>query len=786
MITKFRITILFLFISFYLSAQQNYITVNGSVTDSAANKALPGCNVWVEGTRIGTSTVEDGSFTLVVPPKTISIVSSYVGYKTKKSAIDLTNKISPVYINIQLQPISIKSDEVTVTDKKAAPSTIVQEYEAKDMQLMPNIYNDITRSVHTLSGVTTNNELSSGYNVRGGSYDENLIYLNGYEIYRPFLLRNGVEENQNLVSPDMASGLKFYSGAFPVKYGDKMSSVLEVNYDTLNSKSFSGTARVDVLGIGMNAKKSFNNFKFNAAFRYAYPGAFVNSLQTRGDYKPAFSDIQILSEYRINRYSEIELLGIYAVNNFDLTPTDWLGNFGGFQRDDIRSLKIEYDGLREYKYTIGLFGVKYSAIPADNYNFSFSLSHYFTSENEFQNIKGDYYYTGQSYGSETTNENEYLKSRYEFADNKLSLNSFRVKSLVSKTFDSHNLELGLEYRFDKHSNSMNENIYETGSESILKIPYTLQVNKSSRLNSFSAYLEDDFELLANIRANFGVRFTRYELTNENLISPRISFIYNLNSTNTFTLSWGYYFQPPFINELRNPDLTNLKSQKAIHYILGWERIIKSDLKFSATVYYKDLENLIPFYYEDLKMIYVNGNTREGYSFGFDLQIDGEIVKGMRSVFGYGYLDSHERDKDAQNYQRRLTDQTHTLQIFLQDKMPKHPNWQSHLRFLMGTGLLFYNRRLVTDEETGNRYIEVDINNPLEYFLFFRVDMGLSASFDVWESCKLIVVAEVLNMFNHYNYAGYDWVQALKELQAPIAIPKVLSKRFFNLRLEFKF
>lgn len=224
---------------------------------------------------------------------------------------------------------------------------------------MPTIYSDVLRSVQILSGVTTNSELTSGYNVRGGSFDENLIYLNGYEIYRPFLLRVGVEENQTLINPNMVEKLTFYNGAFPASYGDKMSSALEVNYSSHHEEKLKGTFFASVLNAGLNLKSRINNFNWNLGARYAYPSAFLSSLKTKGDYKPSFSDIQFLGNYKISSNSSIEFLGIYADNRYDISPTNWSGNFGFLGRGDHRGVSIKSTGDRVYSHLTGLLGVSY-------------------------------------------------------------------------------------------------------------------------------------------------------------------------------------------------------------------------------------------------------------------------------------------------------------------------------------------------------------------------------------------------------------------------------------------
>lgn len=781
----FFLLILFFALTVSLLSQSSKITLHGTVYNFHTKETLSNCNILVVENSFGTVSDKDGNYSINLDIGNYTLQFSYVGFETICKDVVITGEKKKVKLDVQLEPISLLEDEVTVTGEAEETPTVKQKLKSKDTQLMPNVYNDVLRSVQVLAGVTTNNELSSGYNVRGGSFDENLIYLNGFEIYRPFLLKQGVEESQTLVNPDMVSGIQFYNGGFPARFGDRMSSALEVNYTDSFPEKISGTIRADLLNVGATLSGKHGKLNWKIGGRYAYPDAFLQKLQTTGDYSPAFSDIQLITTYQLSGKTKLEFLGLYAQNKFFLEPDSWVGNFGGFYRGDYRRIRIDYDGRSEYKYLTALAGLRATSFLNDDLKLSTSVSIYNTDEKEYRNTTGDVYYN-ENATDNNYDRDEYLKTRYESADDRITLNSIRINSGLEYKINNHTLSSGLEYRLVDLENKLNEYYYEEGEKSILQVPVKVLADEKYSLNNFAFFVEDEVKFTPELTGNIGVRFLHYDYSDENLISPRINLSYTLSPLTTFTAGWGYYYQPPFINELKNPNIGQLKSQRAIHYTLGWNQKVKSNLTLSAELYYKDLDNLIPFYFDELKMVYVNGNTREGYAYGLDLQLDGQLIEGMRSIFGYSYLDTKERTKGTTDYKRRLLDQTHTLQIFLQDKIKKHPNWQSHLRFLFGSGLLYYNRVTRTDSETGNKYIEVDIENPQEYFLFFRVDMGLSASFDVFEKYKLIAVAEVLNVFDHLNYGSYDWVQALDEFDAPVRIPRVLSKRFFNVRVEFRF
>jgi len=765
-------------------AQKNTFFVSGYIYNSSTKEPLENCNIQLPILNLGAVSDNYGFFNLALPIGTHKLRFTYVGFKTEERIVSLSTNNKKIDITINLQPKAIEEDEVKIFGKKKLPTTNIQIIDSKDIQLMPTINSDVLRSVQILSGVTTGNELNSGYNVRGGTFDENLIYLNGYEIYRPFLLRTGVEESQTLINPDMVSGLTFYNGAFPAKFGDRMASVLEVEYNKKNDERLQGGVRIDFLNLGANLKSRYKKLSWNIGTRYAYPTTFLNTLQTRGDYESSFSDIQVLTNYEISESSDLELFGIYAENKFKFIPKTWDGNFGGFRRGDQRGLSIDFLGDKTFSYYTNLFGLKYQNEITKSILLNLSVSKYLTEEKENYNTSNKIYYYLNPLRPEE--DREYLKTQFEQGNNFVKLNSYRTKAYLNFTFAQHIIDLGTEYRFVKLENQLNESFYEEGEETLLGKSFSNKYNANYTLKSFSLFAEDNISFSNKLNAKIGIRFLNYEYSNENLISPRVTFSYQPTLLHNITFSWGYYYQPPFINELRGTRTNNLKSQKAIHYVLNWEYLFKEKLKLKTEIYYKNLQNLIPFYFDEYKMIYTATNNREGFAKGIDIMVEGELVDGMKSWFGYSYLDTRERKIGFSKFHRRLYDQTHTLQIFFQDKMGKHKNWQSHLRFLAGSGFLYYNRYLSYSPLTKTSNIEISFENPNEYLFYLRVDMGLSANFDIGNGYKIIGVTEILNIFNRYNAGAYIWVQALKEIKAPINIPQILSKRFFNIRLQLVF
>ena len=781
--------LLFIFFSFQLITypQIKTGTISGHVTNKLTGEPLPDCNIFIQETSTGTVSGKNGDYSIRIPPGKYTIKFSYVGFDTQSRNVELTNSHPSKEINIQLSPKALEEDEVTVSGKKIIPSISVQQLEAKDIEKMPNMYSDVLRSVQILSGVSSNNELTSGYNVRGGSFDENLIYLNGYEIYRPFLLRQGQEENQSLINPDLVGSLKFYNGAFPVYYGDKMSSALNVDYAPSDSQ-FKGSVRADLFNMGATLKGKSGNLNWSIGGRKAYPELFLNRLQTSGDYKPSFSDIQIYSTYDLSPEDKLELTALYADNEYDLTPTQWIGNFQAGQRGENPSqVELDYAGNRNYSYITGLAGLRYIKQFKENESLNISLARYQTEEKELTGLTSEAYYSPDAYYPDDSKE--YLKSIFENNNNNINLVSYELTGEYRILLSRHQLQTGVTYKNVDVYNSIDEYYAESGPQSLQNIPDITKGSNKYDLSSLAYYINDDYKISEKVQASFGIRYLHYKYSGENLISPRGGLFYHLNAKNVFSFNWGYYYQPPFISEIFNiKDFDGtLRSQRAIHYVLGWEYQFKEHVKFQAQAYYKKLDYLIPFYYEDIKPVYYNGNTNEGYAYGLDVMFQGQIVKGIDSWLGYSYLDTGERVAGSgKPYHRRLTDQTHTIQIFLQDRIKNHPNYQSHLRLLFGSGFLYDWRKVVSDPDTGNLTLQVVTDNPQEVLIYLRADMGLSGTFDLNDNLRLLVTAEVLNVFNQYNIAGYDWMMIWNNVQGAVNIPKILSKRFFNVRFVLSF
>ncbi|GJQ63351.1 MAG: TonB-dependent receptor [Melioribacteraceae bacterium] len=774
---------IFILLNFITLSAQNH-TLSGKVISLESDEPLEGCNVIVSPGDIGTATDADGKFTLKMPAGEYKISISFLGYTEYVNKIALTNNLT--LGEIKLTPSAIREDEVIVTAFSEEPGIVASELKSKDLKKMPNLYSDVMRSVKILPGVTSNNELSSGYNVRGGNFNENIVYLNGFEIYRPFLLRQGMEENQTIVNPDLVDDIKFYGGAFPVQYGGKMSSVLVVDYEETNDTNYSGNIRADLLNTGASLSRKFGDLSLAAGVRYAQPGLFLNELHTSGDYKPTFFDIQVLGNYKIDETSDIDLLLVNAENGFDLTPTEWLGHFKSDRGGDVNQVAINFDGYKNYSFNTSMAGVRYKKDFSEKYHLDSKISYYKTRESEDADYTGEYWYSPDA---ERPNDGiDFLKSSQDIVKNSLDLNSFLTSHELTYKTDKYKLLFGTEYKYELLTDKINEFYNEEGDEALLTIPSLKKRENDYEINSLALYNGINTKIFKIVNINGGLRYAYNSLTDEHTVSPRLLVTVTPNPLHTFKFGYGHYYQSPFFHELRSftQGEMELISQKSVHYILGWEYRFKPDFTMQAELYYKDLPRIYSFYEEQFRTIYITDKFYEGYSTGFDLQFRGQLTEDLNSWIGYSFLDTKERELGSdEDYSRRLLDQTHTIQIFLQDKMPGHKNWQSHLRLLFGSGYLYNNRKLVSGEN-DQLYLKVEPASKGEILNYMRADMGLSAIFTLSGGSEILVKAEVLNVFNNYNVAGYEWVQAFKDIQYPVRIPQIYSKRFFNLGVEYSF
>ncbi|MCL5267494.1 MAG: TonB-dependent receptor [Bacteroidetes bacterium] len=758
--------------------------IKGCVTDSETNSPIRGVNVSVLSISCNTTTDSLGGFSLSLNPGKYEICFTHVGYASQSKQITVTPKVSSYSLNISLKPSEYVTNEVIISAERIQGSPSLHVIKENDLKNIPNVYSDIVRSVTILPGVTSDNELTSAYNVRGQNFDANLIYLNGYEIYRPYLVQQGIEENQSAINENMVEDLRFYNGAFPADYGDKMSSVLVVNYKKTQDSILGGEISADLLNLGVTMHDKFGGLKLIAGFRFAYPSSFTSVLQTKGTYIPSYTDFQLLGSYTSPESLEVELLFMTARNTFNLIPQDWTGDFAINQWWLFRRIALKFEGSDNYRYDSNLLGLRFTA-PLDlNSNFSASLAYYSDREFYNKNLSHGIYYSPDAYYPQYNVSD--LGTGYDFSINSLKMDRLEFKTDFESDYGTHDTRIGIALKTYLMDNSLNESTYYVPA---IGAAYFTSQKQQFRFNSISAYVAEDLIPIPEFTFNFGLRTSKYYFNRELLFSPRASVSFELDSVNSLSFGWGYYYQPPCFYETRDKNSSvarSLLSQRVVHYVLKYESRIKSNTDLSAEVYYKSLSRLLPYYYTNqMELTYSDTNNYEGYAYGFDLQYHGELSEGLDTWIGYGYLVARDRKAGSGSpYQRSLLDQTHTIRIFLQDEMPVLRKSEAHVRVLFGTGYLYH--PLVNISGTTDSYqIVPDYDNVDQFPFYYRVDMGLTYKFALDRKRNVTLIAEVLNVFNKNNIVSYSWY-IIPGFQQPMRVPNLLSARFFNVgtRIEF--
>lgn len=767
-------------------AQPDRVIVTGHVFDSTTNEPISGVNVMVVKTSEGTSTDSLGDFVMYLKPGKYRLSFNFVGYRKKFAAIDVPRPERDTKLSIALVPSAYIADEVVINADRFHTAPAVYTMKAKDLSYVPNLFSDVLRSVTILPGVSSNNELTSTYNVHGQNFNDNLIYLDGFEIYRPYLAQRGIQETESVINQNMLSDFKFYNAAFPVQYGDKMSSVLAVTYRDREDTVLGGEVNASLLNAGITLHDRLGHLSWIAGFRYAYPGSFTRVLQTKGSYIPRYNDFQLFGSYSLPDGIKTELLFITAKNSFDLTPQEWVGNFQYNYWQNFKRLYLKFDGGENYDYNSNLLGLRVISPLSAGTNLSLSAALYSDRESYNENLTSNAYYAADAYNPLDTT---FLQSGYHFAGNSLSMKRVEFKADFSSDQVTHRTIAGVTLRSSFMNNVLNES---TSYSSVAGPPDVSSSNQRFVFNSLSAYVGEEVHFLPFAAVNLGLRGLKDYFNGELLFSPRASVSVQPGRLSTLNLGWGYYYQPPSFYETRDKSMQvakSLKAQRAIHYVMSYARDFGNDTHLMAELFYQDLSRLIPYSFTNqLELTYGDSNNYEGYAYGLDLQYRGKLSQHLDTWIGYDYLVARERDISAgSGYQNSLLDQTHTFRIYLQDAMPQLHNSQAHVRLLFGTGYQYH--PLVNapgTSPTNNPQMVPDYNITQTYPWYYRVDMGLTLKLDLIDKATTTLTVDVYNVFDNRNTVSYSYYFIPQLSPQPVPIPNILSTRYFNVGLRIDF
>ncbi len=783
-----------LFVSICTHAQS--VVIKGKVIDDQKSP-LELAQVRVEGTAFGAVCNLKGEYRMTCESSdSVVLVFSMVGYETRKRVLE--NPVDSVTVNVMLPSLGYELGEVQVTDIRRQTSTMT-DVNMNDMKHMGNASGGgVERLITSQAGVSTHNELSSQYNVRGGSFDENSVYINGIEVYRPLLIRSGQQEGLSIINPDMVESIGFSAGGFEARYGEKMSSVLDIKYKKV--KGFEGSVSASLLGASAYIGYGTEKFSMTHAVRYKTMKNLLGTLDTKGEYDPRDFDYQTYISWSPNQRWTIDAMGVISTNDYDFTPSDRTTKFG--TSEDVKEFKVYFDGSERDKFHT-YFG-SFSA--THNFNklnsLTFNLSAFKTTERETYDINGEYWFQ-----NEGVDEPLGFGTYHEHARNRLNASMVNVGLAGQSRFTSHHLRYGVLMKMEKVDESMRE--WEMRDSAGYSLPHTSDrldlINNLTSMNEekskhVEAYLQDtyrrEFEE-GSLVINYGARLTHWDWNKETLFSPRttIAFTPAKNDNLTYRFSTGVYYQTPFYKEMRDTVTVNgnttaylnkdIKSQRSIHFVLGMEykfRVSQRPFKFTAEAYYKALSNLVPYNIDNVRVVYYGGNIAKGYATGLDLKIYGEFVPGTDSWVSVGIMKTEEKINGSA-YVPRPTDQRLNLAVFFSDYFPNTDRWKATIQGHYAGGLPFGPPHSGREKQVFrmSSYRRVDLG--LSYRLLKNEDhhiyTGIGKAFrNIWLGIDAFNILDIANVNSYY------WVTDITNHQ--YAVPNYLTGRQINARLLFEF
>ncbi len=793
---------------FFTIAQTTVLT--GVITDEDG-KRLQQVSVIETGTENGVLSDSNGVYNLPVTSdqKKVGIRASLLGYEFESFSVKPQNQ--PVLRhNILLHRLANVITEVEIKDQS-------NRKEAGSMKINTQKVNELPSTIGGIEGllkilVGSNNELTSQYTVRGGNFDENLVYVNDFEIYRPFLVRSGQQEGLSFINSDLVSGVNFSVGGFQSKYGDKMSSVLDVTYK--RPKSFAGSVMLSLLGAQAHLEGASRNKKLTYLIgaRQKTNQYLLQAQPTKGQYNPSFTDLQGLINYKFNSRWELEVIANYARNRFNFQPQESEAAFGYI--NEAYKLQTFFTGQERDQFDSRFAGISLSYRPNNNLKLKLLASGFQTNEFETYDIEGEYalYALESDLGKDNFGKEKYSLGTgkiHDFARNYLVANVGTVSHRGSLNANKHFFQWGLEGVMVHIDDQLLE--WQRRDSSGFSQPYDpKQINMAKSYRSdnnlsygrASAFLQDNILLSNNLdmTLTIGLRATYNFLNNEMILSPRAQYSFKpeWEKDVVFRVATGLYAQPAFYREMRDMEgnlNTALKAQKSYHAAAGMDYNFKmwGDRPFKITIeaFYKNLWDLVPYEYDNVRIRYFANNNAKGYAYGGEVRLFGDLVKDAESWVSVGFLKTENQvfNENTQTYTSffpRPTDQRLNFGMFFSDYLPRNKNFKMYLNLMYATGLPF---------SPPGRSLEP--NAQLRIPDYKRVDIGFSALllegnrqnrpahsfFSALES--VWISAEVFNLLGIQNTLSYQWIQDFSTNHL-FAVPNRLSNRLINVKLSVRF
>lgn len=812
------ICILFLFL---LVEAQKKVYVRGYILDEK-QQAVELATVFERNQIQGTTSNTSGFYELILEESDTFLISfSCIGYQSVEKKI-VPNEQS-ISLNITMNTDVTELETIEIRSLQRQVSTM-QKIDPKTIKLIPDISGGIESLLATFAGVHSTNEMSSHYSVRGGNYDENIVYVNNIEIYRPLLIRAGQQEGLSFINPDLVGEVSFSSGGYDAKYGDKMSSVLDIFYKRPD-KPFEANLMLSLLGSSAYVGSAAKNFTQIHGIRYKTSNYLLGTLDTKGEYAQNFVDYQTYMTFRFSEKWSGSFLGNFSQNSYRFIPQDRETTYGTYQ--EARKFKVYFEGQEKdiFRTLFGAFSVDYK--PIKSVNLSLIASAFNTNEQETYDIRGEYWLSDVDiYGENSTADDTPTLGAgmyHEHARNRLSATVANISSIGSYKNERHHVQWGLTAQGEFIQDRINE--WEFRDSAGYSLPFDLNkvdliYNLKSNLNlntwHLTAYAQETYKLIfprAFWSFTGGVRANYWSFNNEWLISPRlsISVLPNWKHDFSFRFAAGLYYQAPFYKEIRKKTtdefgnshlLLNKKimAQRSLHLLLGADyhfRLWRRPFKLTLETYYKPSDRINPYYVDNVRIRYAGENIAKAYSVGVDLKLFGEFVPGADSWISISWMqaredilnDSYKVYSNAGNYVGtvepkwipRPNEQRYSISLFYQDYVPNNPEYKLFLKVIWADGLPF-------GAPNSERY-----QATLRTKAYRRVDIGASRNFvagreKFMKNSRIVkewgINLEILNLFNIKNVNSYYWITDIYNQQN--AIPNYLTGILFNVKFNVRF
>ncbi len=777
------------------------VKISGKVSDEAGNP-IEFASVRIAGTAIGTNTDTKGAYQLSVPARdTVMVVFSCIGYSDVKR--QLIKPKGTMTLNAKLYEKAHQLQDLQVTEFKKQTSQM-QNIDATKLRLTPDASGGSVESVlTTMAGVSTKNEMSSQYMVRGGTYDENSVYINGIEIYRPQLISSGQQEGLSIINPDLVGNVAFSTGGFSAEYGDKMSSVLDITYR--EPQSLEGALSMSLMGGSLSLGQGSKRFSQIHGFRYKRNSSLLGSLETKGEYDPQYFDYQTNLNFKISSKWKASFLGNIAINNYRFTPETRETSFG--TSTNAKQFKVYFDGQEKDKFETYFGALSLNYRHSKSSDFTLLASGYLTNELVGYDIHGEYWLDEAGTTGDGSVGGELGVGKYhEHSRNRLKASVFTLSLKGNSSISHNNLTYGATFQHENIHDRTRE--WEQRDSAGYSLPHTggagvnMVYNLTSRhdLGStrISAFALDSYKIYSSaglITVNGGVRVSYWNFNKEFLFSPRASvgFVPKRNEKFALRFATGLYYQAPFYKEYRvehtdalgNTEIslnTDIKSQRSIHFILGGDytfRSLNRPFKLSAELYYKNLSNVIPYEIDNLKVVYSGVNSSKGYVSGIDFKFFGQFVEGTDSWLSFSLMKTQE-DLNGVKVPRP-TDQRYSVALFFTDYFPKFPKMKFSLKAIYSDGLPMTSPRTTRDVS----YFRAPAYKRVDVGISYQLVGGEKKPQNFLRHFKSIWLGlDCFNLFDISNVSSYYWVTDVNDIQ--YAVPNYLTRRQLNVRLSMNF